>query len=368
MANCNLRDGFACYGGVEIWNVCRTLKYIDTGLPRNGFNLNVNRDSSGDFCCGCCDEAYVDPVTDEPPWYDALVPESAEFLGVFPTMIDGLTNSFTSRPSIDTLSGSAIGRRYEQGREIEVEALVFGASCEGAEYGLAWLQATLERDCGGAGFVWQACCPAEGTSPGDFSAQNYRTIPCVALTEGIEAELYQPEILQGYVYQVSFTLTAERNWIYDQPELLFEGLIIPGALKACAEYTPKCVDGAVFEVYVDRSLNTGTTSNLRIYSHPSKHQPPGASSLNAHNADWGARIIAGPGESIVYDPRCLGISTASITGKAVRPARNVALIPRAKGLFGVAQYGETWRVCVQSNDNGLGQIGVRIQAYPRRRV
>lgn len=365
MTACNLRDGYACYGGAEIWNVCRTLEYVDNLLPRNGFQLTVKRDDSGNFCCGCCDEAYSDPVTDEPPWYDPALPESGGFFGIIPTDIEGLSYNPTQRSAGEGTSGFSLSKRHENGREINVVAVAYADSCEAMDYGLAWLQATLERDCDLAGFTWQACCPSTEESPSDFDALGYRSIPCVGLTEGITAEPYAPTILGGYAYEIEFTLIAGRSWIYDQPVTLFDGLIIPGDEYVCVEYTPTCIDGAAIEVFVDRSLNTGT-SEFSIYSAPLSYLPPG--DLLKNNAMFGVDITAGPGESIFYDPRCLGVAIASLTGKAVRPARNVALVPNARSLFPDVAYGKGIRICVSAVDNGLGQIGVRIKAHSRRRI
>lgn len=365
MAACNNRNGYACYGGTEIWNNCRTLTYIDTLLPNDGFQLSVQR-GNGELCCGCCDETYVSPALDEPPWYDAAVPESAGFFGIIPTEIDGLGRQPATRPSVTGINGTSIGRLNEAGREIDVVAIAYADSCEAMDYGLAWLQATLERDCGTAGFTWQGCCPTGDVSPSDLDALNYRTIPCIAMTEGIFTEAWEPETLKGYAYQVEFTLVSRGAWIYSQPEVLYDGLIIPGAGSVVVDYTPTCIDGVALEVFVDRSLNTGTTSDLAIYTARASYLPPGV--LNTWNAQYGVQIAAGPGESVFYDPRCLGVAISSITGRAVRPADRVSLLRNSRGMFQSVEYGKTIRIGVEASDNGLGQIGVRIRAHPRRRI
>lgn len=366
MAACTNRDGFACYGGTEIWNVCRTLTYVDTLLPRAGFQLTVQRDNVGSMCCGCCDTVYTDVATDEPPWYDPGVPESTGFFGIIPIEIDGLGNQPAVRTATSGINGTSIGALTEAGREIDVVAVAYADSCEAMDYGMAWLQATLERDCGTAGFTWQGCCPSGDVSPSDLDALNYRTIPCIAMTEGIFTEPWNPEVLQGYAYQIEFSLASRKSWIYEQPVTLFDGLLIPGPGQVVVDYTPTCVDGAAIEVFVDRSLNTGTTTDLAIYSGRASYFP--ANTLEKWTAQYGCNIVAGPGQSIFYDPRCLGIAIASITGKATQPADRVSLLQNSRGLFQIAEYGKTIRLGVEASDNALGQIGVRIRAHPRRRI
>jgi hypothetical protein len=376
MVACNQKDGYACFGGTEIWNECRTLTYLDALFPQDGFTLTINKDDEGTFCCGCCVEAYSTPATDMPPWYDATKSESAGFYGIIPTEIVGLTGNPTGRSVSSGFAGGVLNRRSETARTIEVTALAFGNSCESVEYGLAWLNATLERDCGADGFTWQSCCPASDSpasgSPasGETLIDTGRSISCVALTEGIDAERYEPDVLQGYVYEVTFVLTAERSWIYDAPVVLANQEMWPGGASGelCVEYTADCIDGAVLDVFVDRKGNDAD-QDITLYAANAKYMPPlPGGTLTLANSTHGGTVSARRGDSIFFDPRCLGVWLVGPTDSLRRPASNVTLNDNSQGLHAVASYGETWRVCVSIPDNNSGPVSATIRAWPRRRI
>lgn len=375
MAECNLRDGFACLGGIEIWNVCRTLAYVDALMPHPGFSLNVTKNQSGDFCCGCCDGVYVSPVLDEAPWYDANNAVSGGFYGILPTTIDGLSTNPTARAVSPGVGGASFSRRFEAGKTIDVTALAYADSCDAMDWGLAWLNATLERDCGSSGFAWQACCPAPvGSESGSGNPLDHglRVIPCVALTTGLDAETFNPETFHGLVYEVTFTLSSEQSWIYDAPVELVSEVIQPGAGFVCAEYSPDCIDGAAIEVFIDRSRNSGYGTDILMLANPTLHLPaptlddPGAL-LTIANARYGATVEARPGDSLLLDPRCNNAAIVGPTGAILRPMDHVNLSHNARGLFPIAYYGDDWRICVSVPDNTSGPVSVTIRAHPRRR-
>lgn len=374
MPACNQRDGYACFAGVEIWNECRTLTYLDALFPQDGFSLTVNKDDGGNFCCGCCVEAYGTPATDMPPWYDATKSESEGFYGIIPTEIVGLTTNPTGRSATPGFAGGVLNRRNEAARTIEVTALAFGNSCESVEYGLGWLNATLERDCGAEGFTWQACCPASDSPASGLSSEEDlldtgRQISCVALTEGIDAERYQPDTFNGTVYEVTFTLTAERSWIYDAPVILANEEVWPGGTgSVCVDYTADCIDGAAIDVYVDRKGNDAD-GQITLYATNAKYMPPlPGGTLTLANSSHGATVSVRRGDSIFFDPRCLGVWLVGPTDSLRGPAPGVNLNEGSQGLHAVAGYGETWRVCVEVLDNESGPVSVTIRAWPRRRI
>jgi hypothetical protein len=133
----------------------------------------------------------------------------------------------------------------------------------------------------------------------------------------------------------------------------------------CVDYTPQCLDGAAIEVFIDRKENNGN-GTLTVLANEAKYLS--TDDLDIANARYGAVIDARKGDSILLDPRCLGVWLVGPTGAVRRPAPGVSLSHKAIGLFPVANYGETWRVCVDVPDNGSGPVSVTIRAHPRRRM
>lgn len=351
-------DSYACYGGVEIWNNCRTNTYLRDSMSHILSVPGVDSD-----CCQCCDtDTWVDPITDEAPWYDVSYPESADFYGFMPTEIVGLTTNPTTRSVTATLHGGSFGSRLDAFREIEITGLVFGGTCEAVIYGLGWLQSSLQQDCGSRGFSWQQCCTDQGES---WEPDTWRMIPCVALTEGLEAEPWNPVATHGLVYEVTFTITASRPWIYNLPETIIEETLLPGDGIATVDYTALCVDGAAIEVLIDRKSN-GATGDVTFRANPARGLPPLPYTLTNATSRYGVQGFPRAGDSLLIDPRCLGVYTLSPTLHARRPASNVQPVFGSLSPFAVAEYGQTWRIQVEVEDNSSGEVLAVVRAWPRR--
>lgn len=169
-----------CFGGTEIANEARTLTYIRRGLAGRGWNVParhplltsenchdevtddayvdeyddvydgtgvtvcdpVDRLDPRNLLCFCEDavdagEQFVDPATDEAPWYVAGRTESEEFLGVLPVSI--VRRPSLSRPVTATTRGSLFGPLSLGSQFVEVTARLVASSDAGMAWGERWL-------------------------------------------------------------------------------------------------------------------------------------------------------------------------------------------------------------------------------------
>lgn len=108
---------------------------------------------------------YTNPVDDDAPWYDPLVPESALFAGVIPVSVEGLdSNPVTREVTRLQAGGAALGPLVPTEREVAFRVELIGASCCAVAYGLKWLTSLLTRRCTGeacahSDLVFLDCCP-----------------------------------------------------------------------------------------------------------------------------------------------------------------------------------------------------------------
>lgn len=224
-------EWYLSLGGVEIANSARLAAYLESvGSPL---------DSGG--VCGCetftgelvGDDPYVDPETDQAPWWDPNVPESGEFAGMLVLSVDGLDDHPVQRTVSSAVAGGAtLGPSRTQPRTITITGVLLGATCCGVSYGLAWLSSALEGarcgsppGCGGADLVLYNCCPAAEMDPEEFAARHRRTLRRVALTDG-------PRVLAragdgctasggcsvgADILTVEIVLTAATPWLWTDP-------------------------------------------------------------------------------------------------------------------------------------------------------
>lgn len=158
---------------IELVNAARVKAYTDNLAPSLG--LRGCDDCEGlDEALG---ETYVDPVTDNAPWYDPTDPATADFYGVYPLAFEGIDDSTRSIESAE-LSGDGsvvVGSRFT-GKDIRVSGMAF-AKDEAALYaGVSWLDSALngteEGRCFGDRLDLYSSCPPVQVLPPDF-AQPY---------------------------------------------------------------------------------------------------------------------------------------------------------------------------------------------------
>lgn len=232
----------AFLGGTEIVNTARTIAYLENGIGPGGINVRGN--------CGCpglreiigCDEAYIDPLTDNAPWYSADHPESAEFAGFFMTEFEGMSSPFERSTSENVGDGGALGRSRVGSRTLTWRGYLFGANCCAVAYGFRWLAQTLRAtaDCGGCqgqDLELLVCCSEVSDDDGGYGGYDvgyglggsavtgiepFRTLKNVALLEG-------PSILSerrsaggcssggcdgSVIMEVEFSLFAAIPWLF----------------------------------------------------------------------------------------------------------------------------------------------------------
>lgn len=92
--------------------------------------------------------AYTDPTTDCAAWIDLNYPESADFLGVYTTSVQGLADNVTSRESVQLVEGGAAPTAtIIGGRGIRIKGYLLASSCAGMEWGKQWWRRTLDEVC-----------------------------------------------------------------------------------------------------------------------------------------------------------------------------------------------------------------------------
>jgi hypothetical protein len=141
--------------GLELSNGARTIQYLRNGLGGDRWQIGEGCSChvlTTEWCPSAAgpEDCFVAPNVDPAPWYDASVPESAEFLGV---LIKDLRPWFDGQaqrnvtPRISGLGGASIGPLFMTPRDLPVPATLIASSCAGMEYGRRWLQYQLARLC-----------------------------------------------------------------------------------------------------------------------------------------------------------------------------------------------------------------------------
>lgn len=112
------------------------------------------------------DDPYVDPITDDAPWYEPRIPHSAEFYGAYPLDIDGLDSSTSSASVTESIGdGATLGLVRRSSKTLVFNLALVAASQAGAHYGFSWLQHALVTGC-------------DATNPGDgYDLHYFLTAP-----------------------------------------------------------------------------------------------------------------------------------------------------------------------------------------------
>lgn len=155
---------------IELVNASRVKAYTDNLAPSIG--LRGCDDCEGlDAALG---DTYVDPVTDNAPWYDPTDPATADFYGVYPLAFEGIDDSTRTIESAElTGDGSVVvGSRFT-GKDIRVSGMAF-AKDEAALYaGVSWMDSALngteEGRCFGDRLDLYSSCPPIQVLPPDFA-------------------------------------------------------------------------------------------------------------------------------------------------------------------------------------------------------
>lgn len=259
----------AFLAGTEIVNVARTIAYLQNGIGPGSINVR------GD--CGCpglrdiigCDLAYVDPLTDEAPWYSEDHPESNEFAGFYPVEFEGMSSPFERSTSENVTDGGALGRSRVGSRTLTWRGYLFGANCCAVAYGFRWLTQTLRaatQDCGGCqgqDLELLVCCPSidtvddyggydEGYGPfieGPTAIEAFRTLKNVALLEGptILSERRSSAACTGSggcggsaIMEIEFSLFAAIPWLFRSEVPIVNCIELDTAVDRITVEEPDC--------------------------------------------------------------------------------------------------------------------------------
>ncbi len=227
-------DFYLNFGGVEVANAARLEAYL----------RSVGSPLTSQGACGCPtftaatleELPYTTP--DDPdspaPWYDADVPQSAEFAGIMILDLAGLDDFPVQRTVTGGISGGgAIGPSRALPRPITVTALVLGATCCGVDYGLHWLGQVLQGctsgDCDGDCLQVYNCCPGQDMTPAEFQAKHRRTLRRVALVDGPKVTARAGDgcgtgqcQTGADILTVEFVLSAAVPWLWTDPVPMIE--------------------------------------------------------------------------------------------------------------------------------------------------
>lgn len=239
--------------GVEIANAARTIPYmqryasekfdIQCNLPavltREAFTYPCSLyPQDGLFPLSLLYPAecgtFLDPATDDAPWWDATQPESAQFLGVLlDTQFGGLemTGERTVTSKTAGLQGGRVGPERLQPRVLRLTGALVATSCAGMEYGRRWLGEVLGANlcdpCPLATVEVRLAAPI----PDDGSADEmgYWRIYDAAMTSLVFPGNSADPSACDYE-QFELELTSENPWLYKAPETLLASTVVnPGA-------------------------------------------------------------------------------------------------------------------------------------------
>lgn len=213
---------WVCLGGTEVANSERVATYSECLVLSD---------------CGCLalEGDYVDPATDDAPWYSAAYPESVNFLGFLPTSIDlSVPTTRTTSNALD--EGSIIGREELPGRIVEVQGWMIARDQQSMYYGQNWLEKVLrgrvcQAGCAGDELGLLPFCRSEGDTDGDF-----RILVNSALVDGPRwAPLGGDEDV--IIQTAQFQLRSSMPYLYAPATVEVDDVAVAGGASNCALIT-----------------------------------------------------------------------------------------------------------------------------------
>lgn len=240
---------YLCLSGFELADVARVTSYgecefFDGACP----------------CPALDSEIYVSPELDPAPWYNALYPESADFLGLLPSSIT-LSAPATRPVSPAAAEGSFVGPQRLAGRVVEVTGWMVARTTEAMWWGQRWLSEALSRRCEGCADDTLQVLPFCRDEVGYDYAQDFRTLVNVASVDGPRwKELSDdPSYL---IVETQFQLTSSMPWLYLPPVRCLEDEPVGGGsdpATTCSLTTPQWRDGTFV---IDITATTAVTDIL----------------------------------------------------------------------------------------------------------
>jgi hypothetical protein len=213
-------DGYLQYGGVEVLNLARSAAYVRAHFP----TFRVYCDAEP-LRAALEDEPYVDPATDNAPWYQPERPATGRFYGLFPGTIMGADNSTRMMTTTELSSDRAIHSLPRYGsKEIRVTAVAMARDEEAMQEGMAWLRDVLDGSNCIVNHTGLGCTGIDmlvfNAPPGTLDL--LRTFYEVELQEGplpTAKRAAKPwHVHQWVAWKIEFTFNAGSPWSYTQPE------------------------------------------------------------------------------------------------------------------------------------------------------
>lgn len=210
-------------GGVEVANACRTLAYL------RSMGHALLKSPPGNCCC--TPNTYTTPAIDDAPWYDPMIPESADVIGVW---VDQMTlSSPYSRAMRPRQWGGALNAVRWGPREIHLQGWVYTRSGIATEYAKQWL---LEALSGGD----TACTLPDVNlfrSDTPTPAIHERTARRCGLID--YKDDVDPTFKQCWGFAFDATLSSETPFLYGAPQVVFDGTVLdPASIAECNVCNP----------------------------------------------------------------------------------------------------------------------------------
>lgn len=287
--------GWLCVGGIELINDARVFSYLHNGLAGTNIAGSVAVASSGTHStmveapysdtyadaygvpldidcadgfapvcleCACpalvVAETYVDPATDDAPWYQSVSPCSAEFLGATALSIELLEATDRSQQPRTRFGGTPSPQRLLP-RVMQVTARLFAASPAGIEWGRRWFYDVLAGACDGtADAAFLPYCPDD-----EFDDSVYRLLADTVLVDG--PTMSDAGRFSGFrAVDVRFQLASSSPWLLGYPVECAAGRVPPGETLSCLVETNDWGGGQAIRV----TLEDGDLNDLVVRAVP----------------------------------------------------------------------------------------------------
>lgn len=141
-------QGYAGYGGVELINVARLVKYAAEGAAPADVRVTPMVGDYSDLPAALGHDVYRTPLLDAAPWYDETNPDSALFAGLMPLDLGGLMGSTKKRTVTEKITAGGSPTAVRAGSKvIPVTVLALAAGEAALDAGLTWLAGVLHPAC-----------------------------------------------------------------------------------------------------------------------------------------------------------------------------------------------------------------------------
>jgi hypothetical protein len=253
------------FGCIDFVHNARTLAYHLNACANDLYDVDPQITVGGACWCPADGDPgdFVDPATDEVCWYDPLIPESEQFLGVLVNDVgaNGLVGSGFVRDSVDAVGGGSVLQiGFKPGREQVFDIVLLATTCAGMEYGINWLQRVLERNgcrqgpgcrtCTGQCMTIRVNCDDES------SASGLRTWYSAGLRAGLQLDDEQIDRKCCQIQTGQIVIGTESSKSFDEDVEHCEIIADEEAFNACIEWRSFCVNCQTEPCLQCRNCNT----------------------------------------------------------------------------------------------------------------